>query len=113
MPYIYKKATVNINGVSSNTRIKMLEEFMHKQDIDIVLLQAVTSPNINTINRYTAHISQGNEGRGTTILTKDGLPVHHLPSGRGIATEFDRVWVIKVYAPSDAKKNRTRSLLQH
>jgi hypothetical protein len=23
------------------------------------------------------------------------------------------VWVIKVYAPSDAKKNRTRSLLQH
>jgi hypothetical protein len=27
MPYIYKVATININGISSDTRIRMLEEF--------------------------------------------------------------------------------------
>jgi len=41
MPYTrtYKIATININGISSHVRIKMLEDYLRQQDIDIVLLQ--------------------------------------------------------------------------
>ena len=92
MPYIYKVATLNINGISSAIRIRMLEEFLHKQDIDIALLQEVTNPNLQSIRRYTAHINQGTEGRGTAILTKEGLSISNikrLPSGRGMAAIFN------------------------
>jgi hypothetical protein len=98
---------MNINGIVSTTRLKMLDEFLHKQDIDIALLQEVTQPSLHTIPRYTAHINQGTEGRGKAILTKDGLDVSNikrLPSGRGMAAVFNGTWIVTVYAPSGAEK---------
>jgi exonuclease III len=69
MKYVYKVSTININGMSSTTRIRMLEDFLHKQDIDIALLQEVSNPKIKALQRYTVH----------------GLPINNikrLPSGR-------------------------------
>jgi exonuclease III len=75
MPYIYKVATININGIRSEPRHDMLVDFLHKQDIDTALLQEVTQPGITAIQRYTAWINLGNERRGTAILTRDGITV--------------------------------------
>lgn len=38
----YKKATLEVNDISSSTRIRMLPDFIYKEDIDIILLQEVT-----------------------------------------------------------------------
>jgi len=88
MMYTYKLATLNINGISSPTRLQMLEDFSYNHVIDSALLQDVTHPTIQMINRYTARINQVAEGGGTAILVKealDNLNTKRLPSGRGIA----------------------------
>ena len=111
MTYIYKVATLNINGITSAIRLRMLEEFLHKQDIDIILLQEVTDPNLNALHRYTTHINQGTDGRGTAILTKEGFTISNtkrLPSGGGIAATFNGVWMMNVCAPSEAEKKSER-----
>ena len=89
----------------------MLEEFLHKQGIDIALLQEVTNPNLQSIRRYTAHINQGAEGRGTAILTKEGLSISNIKrllSGRGMAAIFNGTWILSIYAPSGAEKKTER-----
>ena len=48
MSHIHKAATLNINGLASQTRLGMLEEFLRKQEIDLAFLQ-VTHPHLNTI----------------------------------------------------------------
>jgi len=42
MAEIYKVATLNINGMSAGGIVGMLNEFIHKQEIDINLLQEVS-----------------------------------------------------------------------
>ena len=44
----YKIATLNVNGVSAMMRIRMLAEFLHKQE-DIILLQEVTHNDFDLI----------------------------------------------------------------
>jgi hypothetical protein len=77
----------------------MLADFIYKQDLDIVFFQEVMSPEITAIQRHTAHTNLGTEGRGTTILTKDGLRVDNvkrIPSGRGIVVDLQGAWFINV-----------------
>ena len=42
----------------------MFEDFLCNHDIDIALLQEVTHPTVQKINRYAAHFNQGTDGRG-------------------------------------------------
>jgi exonuclease III len=101
IPYIFKIATVNNNGILADTHMRMLEGFVYKNGIGIVLLQEVTLPDITAIHRYTDHINIGTEGRGTAIIMKAELTARNVirsPTGRGIALEFNRVWIINVYA---------------
>jgi exonuclease III len=58
-----KTATININGISTTTRIRMLEEFLYKHDADLALSQEVTNTKITMFRRYTPHINMGTEGR--------------------------------------------------
>jgi hypothetical protein len=65
----------------------MLEEFLRRHDIDIALLQKVTSPRLNAIH-YTSYVNIGTDQRETAILTKNGITITNmkpLPSGRGMA----------------------------
>ena len=55
MLYIYTLASLNINGIANDTRNRMLEYFLWTNDIDIALLQEVTSPHLDSIRRYTKH----------------------------------------------------------
>jgi len=87
MPYTYTIATININGIASHARLRMLEDFLCNQDIDIALLQEVTHSNFTLLRRYEAHINVGTDNRGTAILAKEGITITNitrLPTGQGL-----------------------------
>jgi exonuclease III len=93
MQKTFKIATLNINGIASSTRIRMLEDFLIRQDIDFALLQELTHRNLN-YSKYTAYINEGIEKRGTAILVREGLSltdIKRLPSGRGIAGTYNDI----------------------
>jgi len=84
----------------------MLEVFFHRHVIDILFLQEVTQPVLDNIRGYTAYTNIGTTRRGTAILTREHLPLTRtvcLPSGRGIAANFQGVWLVNIYAPSGAE----------
>ena len=48
MTYIYTVASLNINGIANGIRIRMLEDFLWTNDIDIALLQEVTGSQLDS-----------------------------------------------------------------
>ena len=113
MPFIYKIATININGISSANRILLLGEFLFQNDFDIALLQEVTTTNLTSIRNYTVFDNIGTDGRGTAILAKSGInltDVKRLPSGRGIAASFFGTKTVNIYAPSGAEEKRIENV---
>jgi len=64
MTHMYRAATQKINGIMSATQLRVLEEFLHKHDIDIALLQEITHPELSTLRNYNVHIRERKiEGR--------------------------------------------------
>ena len=111
MRHIYRIASLNINGIANPTRIRMLGEFLWQQDIDVALLQEVTSKAIEQLRNYTKHINIGTKHRGTAILVKDGIQINNiicLPIGRGIAGVLEGIHMIKIYAPFGSAKKEER-----
>jgi exonuclease III len=110
----YKIATLNINGLTSHTRLVMLGDFLRRQEIDVMYLQKVTQPNVDTLRGYVGQTNIGTNERGTAIVTRENIPLTnvHIPSGRGIAAELQGVWLVNIYAPSGAEKKKEESL-QH
>jgi hypothetical protein len=91
MPNSYKTATLNINGLATTPWIAMLEDFLHKHEIDIIFLEKVTRPVFDDIRGFVAHTNIGTIGRGTVILTRDNIQLTNivcLQAGRGMATMF-------------------------
>jgi hypothetical protein len=43
MTHIYRIATLNINDITSQTKMAILADFVTKQDIDVLLLQGVST----------------------------------------------------------------------
>jgi len=88
MQYTYRIVTLNTNGIESHNRIRMLEEFVHRHDVDIALIQEVTDSDKLVCNGYHSTINKGTTGRGTAILHKLNIDLHRIeriPSGRGTA----------------------------
>jgi exonuclease III len=113
MTNIHRIATLNINGMSSPTRLAMLGDFLHKHEIDIIFLQEVTQPTLHTPWGYAAHTNVGTNGRGTAIVTREHYALNNivrLPSGRGMAAEFQGLWLVNVYAPSGAERKQEREV---
>jgi hypothetical protein len=50
----YKIATLNIIGMSAMMRMQILTDFLHKQEIDIILLQEVNHTGFDLIRGYIA-----------------------------------------------------------
>jgi exonuclease III len=103
--------TLNINGITSDTKIRMLEALLWKQDIDIALLQEVTNNKINTLRGYTSHVNEGTEKRGAAIILKDGINItetKRIPTGRGLAVKYNDMWIINIYVPSGAERKAER-----
>jgi exonuclease III len=115
MTQAYRVAALNVNGITFATRLRMLEEFLHKHDIDITLFQEITHPDLSTLRNYNVHINQGTKVRVTAILTKAELTVTNakpLSLDRGIASIINGTWIINIYAPSGAEKKAERKILQ-
>jgi exonuclease III len=90
----------------------MLKNFI-THDVDIALLQEVSTFDLNQIPCYTEYSNRGTEGRGMAFLIKDGLQMKNfrlLPSGRGIAAETEGIWFINIYAPAGAEKRAAREV---
>ena len=107
----FKIATLNINTVTSNTRLQMLEDFLRRHDIDFSLLQEMSHATLNTIRRYTVHMNIGMDRRGTATLAKDGLAlsnIQRLPLGRGMCASFRGILIVNMYAPFGAVKRQDR-----
>lgn len=91
--------------------MQILEQFIHQNDIDILLVQEVTNNIIQNIRGYTSYLNVGTTKRGTAIIVKDPLTITDistLPSGRGMAAKCKGIWIINIYAPSGAAKRQER-----
>jgi len=111
MAEIFKIATLNINGMTADGIMGMLNEFMLKQEIDIILLQEVTHTDLESIRGYKTHFNIGINKRGTTILTKEEISLKNitrLPSGRGMAACYQGIWLVNIYAPSGTANRQER-----
>jgi exonuclease III len=92
-------------------RIQMLEEFLYKQDIDILRLQEATHQEFDTIHGYNAYFNVRTNERGTTMLTREPFTLTNitkLSSGRGMAVSYRAVWLVDIYAPSGSAKTQER-----
>jgi hypothetical protein len=108
MAHIYRIATLNINGITSWTKMAMLADFVTKQDID-VLLQEVSIIIPIDFGGYIIHHNIGTSGMGTAILTRSQLELRgilQLPSRRGMVADMQGVWLVNVYALSGAGKRQ-------
>ena len=106
-----KLATLNINGLTSPTRVAMLEAFLRLQEIDILFLQEVTQHILGDLHGYTTHYNIGTTTRVTTIVTKDEIQlanISNIPSRRAIAAKFREVWIINIYAPYGTARKQER-----
>jgi exonuclease III len=63
MTHILKVGTLNINGIKADIRLEMLETFLRYKDLDVLLLQEVTTEKLRAFLNYTTHINVGTEGR--------------------------------------------------
>jgi len=77
MAEIFKIATLNINGMTAEGRMGMLNEFMHKQEIDIILLQEVTHTDFESIRGYKTHFNIGINKRGTAVNKRTNFTNEH------------------------------------
>jgi hypothetical protein len=73
MADIYKIVTPSFNGISSGMRMRMLEEFLQKQEIDILFLQQVTRTEFDMIRGYKAHTNIGIYNCSTAMLTREPI----------------------------------------
>jgi len=103
--------TLNINGLSAGERMGMLNEFIRKQEIDIILLQEVTHTDFEMMRGYTANLNIGINKRGTAILTREQISltnITRLPSGRGMVASYQGIWLVNIYAPSGTANRQER-----
>ena len=77
----------------------MLVEFLHKQEIEIILLQEVTHNVFDLIREYDVCTNVGINKRGTAMLTRETIQLNitMLPSGRGAAAFCRGVWIVNIY----------------
>jgi exonuclease III len=91
----------------------ILEDFMRRQEIELILLQEVTQDTISAIGNYTAHINIGTDGRGKAILAKEGFTltnIQKISSGRGISATLQGIRIVNIFAPSGSEKKREREV---
>ena len=89
----------------------MLEEFLHRHDLGIVLLQEVTNGDILDEKGYHTITNIGTSLRGTAILHKLNIKLHRverLPSGRGITAYLGDTCIVNTYAPSGTARRTER-----
>jgi exonuclease III len=105
--YCTKIASININGITANTRTGMLLDFIRRHDLDLAFVQEVADPSLLELRGYITHSNFGASMRGTAIMAKLEIPltdIIKLPSWRAIAASHKGVHLVNLYAPSGTTK---------
>ena len=92
-------------------RIEMLDAFLRRQEIDILLVQEVTHHVLNDVRGYTMQYNIGLNRPATAIVARDGIYLENIimiHSARATAAKFREMWVINVYAPSGTAMKQER-----
>jgi len=87
--------------------------FLHKQEIDILLLQEVTNTYFNMTRGFNAYRNVRINTRGTAMLTGETIKltnVTRLTSGYGMAEHCLGVWIVNIYAPSGSSNTQEREM---
>ena len=109
--YVTRIASININGMRNATRVAMLTAFLRAQDLDIILLQEVVTPDCLEMPGYKVYSNVGANLRGTAIMIRGNIQTHHIekiPSGRAMAVTCYGFRIINIYAPSGTAKKADR-----
>jgi exonuclease III len=102
MTTVIKIATININAITSRTRVGMLTEYIRRHELDIILIQEINTELLN-MPGYDMFYNVGTQTRGTAIMARSDIPLTHfskLPMGRAIAAEYTGLHIVNIYAPS-------------
>ena len=102
--------TLNISGIENSTRLRMLDDFLHRHDVDIAPLQ-VTNGDRLAVKGYQSIVNVGTLGRGTAILHTLHLQLHkpkRIPTGRGIDAYLGNICLVNIYAPSGTANSSDR-----
>lgn len=89
----------------------MLEDFLRRQEIDIIFLQEVAHSTTDALRNYKTYTNVATAGRGTAMVTRNETTITNitrLPSGPGIAAEYTDIWLVNVYVPSGTAKRKER-----
>jgi exonuclease III len=111
MTALIKIATLNINVITSRTRVGMLAEYIRSQDLVIVLIQEITSMGLLNVPGYDTYYNVGIQMRGTAIVARNDITLTHLnklPTERAIAAEYKGMCVVNIYAPSGIARRTER-----
>ncbi|XP_055589819.1 uncharacterized protein LOC129742000 [Uranotaenia lowii] len=98
----YNIATLNINTITSTTKINALRTFAHVMDLDIIFLQEVENTELS-LPGYTVLCNVDHTRRGTAIALKDHIRFSHVErslDSRLIYARVNKTTLCNVYAPS-------------
>lgn len=98
----YNVASININTITSPTKINALRNFINSQWLDIVCLQEVENEQLD-LPGYTVLSNVDHARRGTAIALKQHIQYSHVEKsldGRLIALRVQDTTICNIYAPS-------------
>jgi exonuclease III len=103
MSRTYTVFTLNIAGMSSPTRVGILNDFCRHHKFDIMLLQEVTHEEVAACAGYTARVNVGTDRRGTAILMRQQFTLDRIDAllGTGNSRALqgyvyrEHIWSIK------------------
>jgi exonuclease III len=111
-----KVATLNINGTTAPTKVRMIANFIRRHEIDLMLIQEATDPDTLNFWGYDTHTNIGTSMWGTAIVARKEMAtkvVNKLPSGRAMAIDYNGMRIVNVYAPSGtARRAKGRDFQQ-
>lgn len=106
----YNIATVNINTISSETKLNALRSFARNHDIDIMFLQEVENDKLS-IPGYTVVCNVDHARRGTAIALKEHIQFSNVErslDSRLLAMRINNVTLVCIYAPSGSQYRAER-----
>lgn len=106
----YNIASVNINTITSPTKVNALRNFVTSLWLDIVCLQEVENEQL-TLPGYTVVANVDHTRRGTAIALKQHIAFSHVEKsldGRLVALRVQNTTICSIYAPSGASQRSAR-----
>lgn len=106
----YNIASININTITSPTKLNALRNFVTNQWLDIVCLQEVENEQL-TLPGYTVVCNVDHTRRGTAIALKPHISFSHVEKsldGRLIALRVQDTTICSINAPSGASHRAAR-----